>query len=135
MTIRSCKLGHVARKLSPGIEWCAVCGSYRRLAKLEAPREWSRWVPCGVDRLRPSKPPSSPPPAADTKQVEMFTSIVTTLEIAEMFRGELERADETTRARMTESLKRQVRQLNAAADPNEPTPITCARALRIVKDH
>jgi hypothetical protein len=126
MTIRSCKLGHVARKLSPGIEWCAVCGSYRRLAKLESPREWSRWVPCGVDRLRPSRPQSSPPPVppsdANAKQVEMFSATVTRLEIAEMFRVELER-DEKERARIF-----------GRGPDDEPTPITCARALRIVKD-
>jgi hypothetical protein len=51
MTVRSCaKSRHSARAIAPQLEWCSRCGSYRRWTTFAGGR-WSKWVPCGVDRV------------------------------------------------------------------------------------
>jgi hypothetical protein len=41
----ACK--HRVRELAPSVEWCSRCGAHRRLLA----RRWTRWIPCGVQRL------------------------------------------------------------------------------------
>jgi hypothetical protein len=51
MTVRSCaKSRHHPRELVPQLQWCSRCGSYRRWTT-NAGGRWSKWVPCGVDRI------------------------------------------------------------------------------------
>jgi hypothetical protein len=53
--VRSCiKSRHDTRRLSADVMWCARCGSYRRRYAADGGFEgWTRWVPCGVERLTP----------------------------------------------------------------------------------
>ena len=40
-----------ARELAHTVRWCPECGAHKRLER----ERWTKWVPCGVQRLRPLK--------------------------------------------------------------------------------
>lgn len=44
----SCK--HRVRRLARTVQWCSRCGAHRRQKPDEC---WTRWIPCGVERLPP----------------------------------------------------------------------------------
>lgn len=108
--VRSCPRGkHRARRLSGEVLWCSRCGSYRRLmyAADGGAQGWSRWVPCGVERLPPL-------------QLELPTS-VSSVSLEEM-REALERLP-----------GRQLELIDAIAPPTAPAAKSGKPTLRIVK--
>lgn len=42
------------RQIAPTVVWCPECGSHSRVLGSERAARWSRWIPCGVQRLPPS---------------------------------------------------------------------------------